>query len=1026
MADGGDSSPPIKLSPSASRTSLNSDASSKTLRKSSFLGPDENAAANSFTLRNFTLQDKLETQIKNEIKNNKSISLEHTHKAETNHEKNKDQFPDGESRLRDITEGKSLQQKVAKEAKVVTKGIRGGADKRVLLPAVLELQGEVRTSLQLFLTMTFFFVLSVAFQQHYRTYAIHLQEKNLRNQLTDASQDISEVGQIFGWMETTWFPFLWSAPNAAGPEESILPSREMYLLGGSLLKVISSPVEECIYVPGAECYDQGDRDINYDPVLNGWEVRNRRLSSSDEGSGDQGGPNFLMQLYQQWRPGLDAFSSTRSTWRKVQAQRDAENEEAPKRRSRARGPPKPRRRLQGGLEVLPRERKRRSSRFGFRRDEPVKQRRLVATTSVIMDGLPVPDGDDKAAVKVIPMSRSASDVSAQLASWQLEANQLLTSRSLIFSAETVVINRQTRIATHVVVNFLLSRGGEVFTQVRLRSLHMINSIVAMVFGGIWVLLLIGALLVLVGRIIIAFSNGKASVHFSNLSTYVQWSIVVIGLVVVILMAMERWEMLRARDLMEEYLATRPNVSAVNLQDFDISWFTKLHTVIFWASKADGDMLILISLFHILLLFQFLIASKGQPRLALLANTLEMAFQDILHLFVVFLFIFSAFVIAGHILFGSKLSDFSTVKGAFAKSLEQVVSFKTDWDVITEQDWWTAAIWIWCMIIVVSLVVINIVLAVIFDCYGKIRAGITPEDTLWTTLRRHIVAARNMSSWYTSFDLLTGINNSKSEVITKQGFRDIFRGITDEQVEQIFDLAELRAVNDTIRGQPTLLGEAIASILLGVDDMRDGIRTIQDKQFTSYKEMKIWMEERHEPLLAPDTVWDLGPATYIITCPYGCDVRALPDVNSELITRLARGDKVEIARTKDYVAGEGLRRLMGQLQDNAGWLPLSDPDTGYVWAETWEDPSKREPDSAGTYTILHDGAHLRQDISLSSPLVGEFREGQMVNVVEVVLEYFDEDQYASRKRGRVANPPGWISLVDRDSGYRFAQRLAAQL
>eukprot|EP00439_Symbiodinium_sp_Y106_P043542 s412_g5.t1 len=114
-------------------------------------------------------------------------------------------------------------------------------------------------------------------------------------------------------------------------------------------------------------------------------------------------------------------------------------------------------------------------------------------------------------------------------------------------------------------------------------------------------------------------------------------------------------------------------------------------------------------------------------------------------------------------------------------------------------------------------------------------------------------------------------------------------------------------------------------------------------------------------LERDTLWDLGPATYIVTCPYGCDVRAKPDVNSELITRLAKGDKVEVVRTQDY------------------------------------------------------------DISLSSPLVTEFTAGQMVNVVEV--DYFDEDQYASRKRARVENPAGWISLVDRDSGYRFAERLA---
>ena len=42
-------------------------------------------------------------------------------------------------------------------------------------------------------------------------------------------------------------------------------------------------------------------------------------------------------------------------------------------------------------------------------------------------------------------------------------------------------------------------------------------------------------------------------------------------------------------------------------------------------------MILISLFHVLILLQFLAASKGQPRLALLVNTLEKAFQDIVHL-----------------------------------------------------------------------------------------------------------------------------------------------------------------------------------------------------------------------------------------------------------------------------------------------------------------------------------------------------------------------------------------------------------
>ncbi|CAL1162213.1 unnamed protein product [Cladocopium goreaui] len=1037
----GEGSPsPPKLSPSASRQSLSSDVTTKTLRKSAFTGPDDNSEAHAFTLSNFILQDKLETRIRNELRATKSISLEHAHRAEEKHEKDKENFPDCESCLCDMTTGASLTSKVAKEAKVVTTGIRGGADKRVLLPAVLELQGEVRTTFQFFMSLAFFLLFGLGCQMHYRTYAIHLQEKNLRLQLTDSATEVNEIPQMFEWMEQTWFPFLWNSPNAAGTTGSLLPSRQLTLLGGSLLKVISSPEEECVYVTGATCYDQGERAYNYDPVLNGWDVHRRLATASDaEATPGWTGPSRLMAFYQWLRPMLP-FSS--EGWYEAEAPDataataaapDAETPRTPRtRRPVGNLPPKAKRLLQGGLEGLPSKKTKRSRhgwmRAFFEKSEPSSKprRRLAPTSSVIMDGLPEPVGNEKAAITVIPMSRSLANVSKQLQTWQTDMNRLVSQRTLIVGLETMVRNEQTQLLTHVFVNFLLSRSGAIFVQVRLLSLHTVNDPWAMILAAIWVIFLLGCIVALLAQIIIAFSNGRAAAHAKKMSTLVQWAIVLIGVVIVALFVTERMEMRRAKNLVEDYTSARPSVKASVLEDFDISWFNLLHFVIFWATRSDSDLLILISLFHVLILLQFLAASKGQPRLALLVNTLEKAFQDIVHLFVVFLFIFSAFVIAGHILFGAKLKDFSTVQGSFAKSLEQVVSFKTDWDVITQQDWWTAAIWVWLMIIVVSLVVINIVLAVIFDCYGKIRSGITEKDTLWTTLRRQFMALRYMNQWYATLDLLTGIKNSKTESITQEGFRRIFHDITEEQVEQIFELAEMRAVNDTINGQPTLLGEAIASILLGIDDVRDGIRTLQDKSFKSYKEQRIWLEEFKEPLTAPEPVWDLGPDTYQIVSTTGCDVRDAPDMTSPVVTRLAQRDKVEVVRTKDYYGGDGLRRLMGQLAEpNSGWIPIFDPETGYAWAELWKDPKIKEPDFPGVYIIQHESAMVRTDISLTSPELTELPQGTMVNVVEVVLDYCDEETTAQRKRGRLQHPDGWISLLDRDTNYRFAERAKIQ-
>lgn len=110
---------------------------------------------------------------------------------------------------------------------------------------------------------------------------------------------------------------------------------------------------------------------------------------------------------------------------------------------------------------------------------------------------------------------------------------------------------------------------------------------------------------------------------------------------------------------------------------------------------------------------------------------------------------------------------------------------------------------------------------------------------------------------------------------------------------------------------------------------------------------------------------------------------------------------------------------------------------------------KEPDFPGTYKILHvaqpslqwnapkDGCCVREDIALDSPELLNLDAGSMVNVEEVVLDYFDESTLAHRKRGRLKqlgrvreletsrHPAGWISLVDADTSYRFAERAKTQ-
>merc|ERR1711988_389563 len=103
------------------------------------------------------------------------------------------------------------------------------------------------------------------------------------------------------------------------------------------------------------------------------------------------------------------------------------------------------------------------------------------------------------------------------------------------------------------------------------------------------------------------------------------------------------------------------------------------------------------------------------------------------------------------------------------------------------------------------------------------------------------------------------------------------------------------------------------------------------------------------------------------------------------------------------------RLRARIADPPGWISLESLDTGYRWVE-------REDDRPGTYTILHHTVMTKGESRKSDSTV-ELQTGAQVTVVEVKL------MSAERLlRARIADPPGWISLENLDTGYRWAERV----
>lgn len=81
----------------------------------------------------------------------------------------------------------------------------------------------------------------------------------------------------------------------------------------------------------------------------------------------------------------------------------------------------------------------------------------------------------------------------------------------------------------------------------------------------------------------------------------------------------------------------------------------------------------------------------------------------------------------------------------------------------------------------------------------------------------------------------------------------------------------------------------------------------------------------------------------------------------------------------------------------------------------------DPDRPGRYVIVHDQTFVSKTVVVPAEeeIIDVLVEGSEVLILEVVRR--DEDK---RVRGRIEAPSGWISLLDTETGYRWAESMEA--
>jgi len=188
--------------------------------------------------------------------------------------------------------------------------------------------------------------------------------------------------------------------------------------------------------------------------------------------------------------------------------------------------------------------------------------------------------------------------------------------------------------------------------------------------------------------------------------------------------------------------------------------------------------------------------NAQPRLGVVTRTLSRSANDMAHFGLVFMTIFVSFIVSGHVLFGQDLDDFATFDRAFVTCFRCMMG-DFDWEEMEQVGREQAGVWFFLFLILVNLIMLNILLAILMEAYGRVMTDAMasyprnqimslPDQVkkIWHRWRSHrngkSVSLKGIKK---SFEQTDG--SISEDPLYPQKLKDLVQGIPENQAEEIF-------------------------------------------------------------------------------------------------------------------------------------------------------------------------------------------------------------------------------------------------
>jgi hypothetical protein len=124
-------------------------------------------------------------------------------------------------------------------------------------------------------------------------------------------------------------------------------------------------------------------------------------------------------------------------------------------------------------------------------------------------------------------------------------------------------------------------------------------------------------------------------------------------------------------------------------------------------------------YSMILIFQFIKAYRGQPKMAQLTRTLINATEDLVHFLACFIVLFLTFAFTGHLVYGMRLEEWSSstkcINSAF-RALKGDVDLPRMYEIAPM----TTIVWFWMFLVVLIFIMMNLLLATVYDHYQLVK------------------------------------------------------------------------------------------------------------------------------------------------------------------------------------------------------------------------------------------------------------------------------------------------------------------